>query len=107
MASQKQIKFFQHKFYTDQRWVERGVVALCERQTYDEQAVEHSRHENDRGYNKPDSTIMSRYAKLLIEGSSLSDSQLKDARKRLMKYAGQLARIANYNYYQKKKAERK
>ena len=107
MASTKQIKFFQYKFYTNPAWVERGIVALFERQTNDEQIVENSRHDNDRGFNKPDSKIMSQWAKEIISGQHLKDSELKLARKRLMKYAGQLAKIANYKYYQKKNAEEK
>lgn len=83
------------KLAADDRWVERATVAIYERQTASEQAVQETNEHNGRGYNGTDATLMSSFAEQIKRGRSLSPKQMVYARKKIMKYAGQLARIAN------------
>jgi hypothetical protein len=75
--------------------VMRGVVAIYDRQTRDEQAVGDTRHFNGIGFNGSDAKKGSYYARWLLSGRKLDGRHLANARKIMMKYSGQLARIAN------------
>jgi hypothetical protein len=81
--------------HNNDKAVLRGIVALYDYQTADEQATWHTTHANGVGFNGADSRKMSRYAKALLDGHTLRPWQMTDARQRLLKYATQLARIAN------------
>lgn len=87
---------------TNPIFVERSIVELFRRQTEDEKQINNATHTNLKGFNKPDARRMTIYAKSIIkrrkerdEGNRLDEWQMKDAHKRIMKYAGQLAKIAN------------
>lgn len=82
-------------------WVTKGVVAIFDRQTADEQASEETKHHNGIGFNGVDGRIMSSFAKQINNfrpgkfNTPLSKKQMEIARKKIMKYAGQLTKIAN------------
>lgn len=75
--------------------VRRGLLCLYYLQTADEQndAVTNSR--NGVGFNSYDAKFLTSLAKFLIVNGYLTPKQIKYARDRLLKYAGQLAKIAN------------
>lgn len=73
----------------------RGILALYEKQTLDEQTAKNSRHSNGIGFNRFDSRTMSLYANQIKTGYELDAVQFRDARERIMKYSKQLMRIAN------------
>jgi len=86
--------------------VYRGLVAIYERQTADEQSTESTNHLNGVGFNGRDARFGSSLAKQIIGWNNtpparrtyrypLSRTQLEKGRNLLRKYAGQLARIAN------------
>jgi hypothetical protein len=77
------------------RAVERGIVAIYNKQTESEQDTESTREHNGVGYNGTDAAFMSSLAKQLLSGRTLSQKQLEAGRRCLMKYAGQLTKIAN------------
>ena len=79
----------------DDKWMERGLVAIFNKQTADEQSSERTKHHNNVGFNKIDSYIMSSFAKFLITSGFLTPKQKVIARKKLLKYSSQLSRIAN------------
>jgi len=89
------------KLQNDDGWVIRGVMAIFKYQTYAEQKIEHTQDLNGVGFNGPDSFILTSFAKQLNHKKSknralaLSQKQMYIARKKIMKYAGQLAKIAN------------
>ena len=89
------------KLYSDDRWVERALVALFARQTTDEQQVEATRHDNARGFAKPDGHFLASLAKHVRAGRKLTARQLHFARyyrtgtERIGRYAAQLALVAN------------
>jgi ribosomal protein L16/L10AE len=77
------------------KWLVRGVVALYERQTKDEQSSEHTRHRNGQGFNSRDAEFMTSIAKQILAGRNLTEKQINAARRVIGKYCGQLAKIAN------------
>lgn len=85
---------------TNDIMVERSVLNLFERQTYDEQETQTTKHTNGRGFNGLDAKFLSSLAEWIHrstrkEGMRLSPKQLAVARRKLMKYSKQLAEIAN------------
>lgn len=93
----------------DDRWLFRAVIAIFNRQTNDEKNSESTKHNNSVGFNGVDANIMSSFAKQILiwnrhvkAGTNrydkpLSDKQLRIARRTMMKYSGQLARISKAN----------
>lgn len=94
----------QHNLVSD-RWAIRGLLAIYSRQTADEQSSEGTKHHNGVGFNGSDAPILSSLAKQVLRweatpvwqrpySSPLSGKQLLLLRRKLVKYSGQLARIA-------------
>jgi hypothetical protein len=79
----------------NKKWVERAVVAIYNKQTADEQASEATTKHNGVGFGKFDAKFLSSVAKSCIKFGGLTPRQLVHARKQILKYSGQLARIAN------------
>jgi len=83
------------KLEQDDRWLIRGMLSVYEFQTRDEQDVEETRNHNGVGFTPADANYLSSCAKYYLRWGKLTEKQLPYVRKRMMKYAGQLARIAN------------
>lgn len=75
--------------------VKRSVLKLYERQTELEQSSEETKEDNGVGFNGADAPILSSFAKFIIKTGFLTSKQTAIARKKLTKYANQLAKIAN------------
>jgi hypothetical protein len=73
----------------------RAVVAIFKYQTDMEKASHHTNNTNGVGFNKCDAPLLSSFAEQIIRRGALSDKQMIYARKKICKYAGQLANIAN------------
>lgn len=82
------------KLQTDDRWLYRGIVAIYERQTADEQQSETTEEHNAMGFNGTDAKFGTSLAKQILAGRSLSIKQAQAARKMMRKYAGQLVKCA-------------
>lgn len=80
---------------TNDRMVEKSIVKLWERQTEDEKATKDTNTQNGIGYNHVDSSLMSSFAEQILRGKRLSEKQMVYARKKIMKYAKQITKIAN------------
>jgi hypothetical protein len=80
---------------TNDRAVERAMVAIWERQTRDEQATETNRHHNGIGFSGWTAKSGTYFANWVRSGRSLSGKHLAKARKIALHHAGQLTRIAN------------
>lgn len=78
-----------------QEWVERGIVAIWNLQTQEEKSKGYTKDNNGVGFNGIDSEFMSSLAEWIKSDKKLSAKQLKFGREKLMKYAGQLTKIAN------------
>lgn len=90
---------------TNDRAVVQACLALYERQLADEKAANQTRHRNGVGFNAADAHALSNIAKIgirsgvsaaltLISPNTISDP-IGMLRKRILKYCGQLADIAN------------
>ena len=75
--------------------VKRSVLKLYERQTAYEQLVGETEEDNGVGFNGIDSEILSSFAKFIQKAGFLTPKQTTIARKKLVKYSNQLAKIAN------------
>lgn len=82
------------KLSSNDAWLMRGVVAIYNRQTADEQSSETTSHDNGIGFNGLDAPLLSSFAKQITARGFLTPKQLTFARKKMVKYAGQLLRIA-------------
>lgn len=99
-------EFVAQKIKENDQWLIRGVLAIYERQTDEEQQTRETTENNGVGFNGVDSTILSSFAEQIKQWENntarrfpkpLSDKQLAIARKKMVKYAKQLANIANNN----------
>lgn len=83
------------KMKVDNQWLIRGMVAIHARQTAEEQAHGHTTEDNGVGFNGVDSEILTSFVVQFKYSGRLSPKQIEIARKKMLKYAGQLAKIAN------------
>lgn len=84
----------------------RGLLAIFKEQTADEQATGATRWQNGFGFSAFDAEILTSFAQQVVKwqstapdqrkfNSPLSPKQLNLARKKMLRYAGQLVKIAN------------
>lgn len=73
----------------------RGIKKLYDLQTEDEQNSKSTKYRNGAGFNAVDGKFMSSIAEYLIKHRFLTEKQKQYARKKMLKYAGQLTAIAN------------
>ena len=73
----------------------RGLVAIFDKQTEDEKVDGRTSHDNGIGFNGVDAEILTSYAMQYRERGFLTPKQLTITRKKMLKYAGQLTKIAN------------
>jgi len=93
------IETVREKLATDQRWLERGILAIYNYQTDYEKNRGTTIEDNGVGFNGCDGEILSSFAEWMKkswkpEGQRLTIKQSNLARKKMSKYAGQLVRIA-------------
>lgn len=80
---------------TNDKAVLRGVVVIYSLQTKDEKKVGETREHNGVGFSGVDAEFMSSLAKFILSRGYLTENQMTYARKKIMKYAGQLTKVAN------------
>lgn len=94
-----------HNLANSDRWLVRGLLAIYARQTADEKNSQHTKYDNDIGFNAVDAPLLSSFAKQVKKWentpeiarkyrSPLSPKQLYRARVKMAKYSGQLVMIA-------------
>jgi hypothetical protein len=76
-------------------WVVKALVRLHGLQTADERATRTASQTNGVGFNKFDADFMSSLAESYQQWERLTPRQMHFARKKIVKYAGQLAKLAN------------
>ena len=77
------------------KMVSRSLIKIYEKQTEDERSAELTKYRNGMGFNAKDAKFGTSLAKVVERGGVLSERQIVCARKILIKYSGQLAKIAN------------
>lgn len=96
MKSKAQLKKNIEKgILSSNRVLVKAIQILYEYQTSDEKDMAHTNHWNGVGFNKPDAFKLTLYAEELMKGKYLRKYEIDDARKRMVKYSSQLARIDN------------
>ena len=88
-------EMIKEKIAANNVWLARGVVAIWNKQTEDERYSGQTTHDNGIGFNGADAEILSSFAMQYVSKGYLSPKQFDIARKKMLKYSGQLAKIAN------------
>lgn len=83
------------KLQVNDKWLYRAITVLFSLQTRDEQNCGETKEHNKVGFTGPDAHILSYYAKWLETHKELTGKHKDKARVLVVKYAGQLAKIAN------------
>jgi hypothetical protein len=86
------------------KWVIAGVLSIFEYQTASEQNSNSTSEDNGVGFNGVDAELLSSYAKWIKRTGTLTVGQMKYARKKMLKYSGQLAKISSMKSIDKKRA---
>lgn len=68
----------------------KAILKVYEGQTSQEQRVSATTQNNGVGFNSADGYICSRYAEAIRQGVGLTPSDIRDARRRMEKYAAQV-----------------
>lgn len=84
-----------HLIDTDDRAVMRALYRIYQNQTADEQRTQDTKHTNGVGFSAFDAKTLSDIAQRMIRYGSLTPNQVTFVRRRIRKYAGQLADFAN------------
>lgn len=80
---------------TNDKALYRGLLRLYQEQTADEQRCGETSHRNGVGFNGTDSKFLSSVAEFLKKTGFLTEKQRCVTRRKMMKYVGQLTRLAN------------
>jgi hypothetical protein len=88
------VAFVKVKLADDQRWLTRGLLAIYEHQTRDEQLAAETKDHNGVGFSAFDATFLTAMAQHVMKGRTLSPKQLSAVRTAMIKYARQLVGIA-------------
>ena len=79
----------------DTSWLLRGVCAIHRAQTEEEKSTQETVESNGVGFNSTDASFLSSIAEQINKGWRLSEKQVLATRKAMLKYAGQLERVAS------------
>ena len=88
--------FVVERLSTNDAWALRALVRLYDFQTREEQRTERAVQRNYSGFNKPDSRILSSFAKQYLRKGWLSEKQLWVLKQRIPKYWKQIVEISNW-----------
>lgn len=88
-------QFIRQQLQTNDNWVMRALVSIWNKQTEDEKQVKDTKHHNGVGFNGRDAEFLSSLAERVNAGHALSFRQMAAVRKSIVKYSGQLRRIAD------------
>lgn len=91
---------------SNDRAVEKAIVAIYHRQTADEKATSDTKHTNHRGFRSNHASRGSYYARWVLSGRTLSGYHVEKAREIALHYHRQLSEIANEKEAKKNEAAR-
>jgi len=83
------------KIKTDTRWLMRAIAAIYKKQTEDEQSNRVTSHVNNVCFNGVDAEFLSQAAERYNAGWNFSEKYVEALRRAMLKYSGQLTKIAN------------
>jgi hypothetical protein len=90
MYTKEEIK---QQLSTNPKWIERGLVVLYQRQTYEEQQSGGTIVDNKMGFNGSDSRYLTYCSKWVLSGNRLNEKHLQKCGKMLPKYWKQIMDI--------------
>lgn len=79
------------------KWIERALVVLYERQTYDEKVTKETIKENGIGFNSSDSRYLSYCSEWVLKGRHLNEKHLTKCGQKLPKYWKQIKEVIEKN----------
>jgi hypothetical protein len=88
------VTFIRTQLQESDAWLKRGILAIYKRQTADEQATDDVKHDNGMGFTGVNAPFLSSIAKQILAGRELSQKQVAASRRSMLKYSGQLMKIA-------------
>ena len=88
------MEIIREQLRTNDAWLLRGLVVIYGFQTESEQAMGVTAEDNGMGFNGLDAELLSSFAVQYMQRGSLSPKQIAWARKKMVKYAGQLLKVA-------------
>ena len=77
------------------KWLIRGLLAIYKGQTETEQEQFQTIEHNGIGFNGFDAEFLTSVAQQVLERRTLTANQVSAVRRAMLKYSGQLAKIAN------------
>lgn len=84
-----------HLLETNDLAVLRGFIRIFQLQTEDEKVCEETQHHNNVGFTGRDGNFMSSVANQFVQSGTMTIGQFRPIKRRMIKYAGQLTKIAN------------
>lgn len=87
------INYIKFLIASNDRAVERAILAIYNCQTDDEKSSEATKHSNGRGFSGSDARLGSYWARWILSGKNLTGNHLLNARKMAIKYSSQLSGI--------------
>jgi hypothetical protein len=87
--------FIKDKLINDWDWTKRGLVAIYNKQSWDEKVSPQARHDNGVGFTHTDAKFLSAMAQRILNDMYFSDKMRICTIKAMRKYAGQLRKIAD------------
>jgi hypothetical protein len=91
------IQMIRDNLRANDRWLIRGLLAIYNHQTSDEQTSQATSYRNNIGFGAIDAEILSSFAQQYSRSGILTAKQIELTRSKMIKYAGQLYAIANRN----------
>lgn len=88
-------KEIQRKIENDDRWLERGILAIYRYQVADEKQTGEARYHNKVGFSGAHASFLTYCAKWIQSGKHLNGRFKNKARKFMTHYSKQLEKIAN------------
>ncbi len=94
---EEHLRIIQESLRTNPKAVEKAVISIFSLQTASEKKNEIAVEENGVGFNRFDAEVLSNFAKILLNGRSLSTKQFILAKTKIAKYSKQLLNLALEN----------
>lgn len=88
-------EYIRNQIENNDRWLERGILAIFDYQKKDEQNMDTTLYHNKVGFSGAHASFLSYCAKYIKSGRHLTGRFRDKARRFMMHYSDQLARIAN------------
>ena len=88
------IEYVREMLKTNEVWMYRGLIAIYEKQTFDEQQSKDTTHSNGVGFTGSDAAFLSSMAQAYLDNRFFTDRMKAGVKKAMPKYARQLVAIA-------------